>query len=178
MRHHLPAAAAATICGFSLLAFPAAAQTDIKARAAAFERLTACRIIDDAGRRLACYDAAAAALDQAEKAGELVVVDKGQVREAKRMSFGFDLDALNIFDRGDRPEQVEKVTLEVRSARQGEGGKWIMVMTDGQVWRQLERDQGASAPKAGSRVEIRRGISNSYLASIDGRALVRVKRDK
>jgi len=169
-----PIAAALAI---TVAAAPAAAQ-DLKARAAGFDRLTACRSVADPQARLACYDEAAAALDKAEKSGELVVVDKGQVREAKRQSFGFDLDAFKIFDRGDKPEQIERVTLEVKSARQVDGGKWVMVMTDGQSWRQTEIMSAAGIPKPGSKVEIRRGMSNSYLASIDGRALVRVKRDK
>ena len=148
-------------------------------RAAALKRLSECRQIPDEARRLACYDEAAAAIDAAESSGELVVMDRGQVREAKRSLFGFDTSALNIFDRaGGKPEVIENVTLTVERAFRGEGGKWVMVMTDGQVWRQIDSEPVASPPKKGSKAEIRRAALGSYFLNIDGQRAIRARREK
>ncbi len=147
-------------------------------RAAVLKQLSACRSIADETARLACYDEAAAAVDAAEAAGELVVMDRGQVREAKRSLFGFDTSALSIFDRGDKPEQIDNVTLTVERAFRGEGGKWVIVMNDGQVWRQIDREQMYKDPKKGMKAEVRRASMGSYFMNIDGQRAIRARREK
>src|SRR5690606_28666563 len=52
----------------------AAADAPTGQRAAAFEALMACRGEADDARRLACYDAAAGRIGEAEKSGDIVVV--------------------------------------------------------------------------------------------------------
>lgn len=147
-------------------------------RAEALKQLSACRAIADDAQRLACFDQAAAGIESAERSGELVVMDRGQVREAKRSLFGFDVSGLNFFDRGDQPVQVDNVSLTVERAYRADGGKWVMVMTDGQVWRQIDNEQVAAPPKKGSRAEIRRAALGSYFLNIDGQRAVRARREK
>ena len=147
-------------------------------RADVVKRLSECRQIADSAQRLACYDAAAAAIDAAEQSGDLVVVDRGQVRAAKRSLFGFDTSALNIFDRGDQPEVVDDVTLTVERAYRGEGGKWVLVMSDGQVWRQIDSEPMGTAPRRGSKAEVRRAALGSYFMNIDGQRAIRARREK
>lgn len=156
---------------------PTAAVTD---RAAALKQLSDCRTVADEAERLACYDAAAAAVDAAEASGELVVMDRGQVQSAKRSLFGFDTSALNIFDRGD-PERrvvVDNVTLTVERAYRGEGGKWVVVMSDGQVWQQVDNTDMYKAPKAGMEARIRKAALGSYFMNIDGQTAIRARRIK
>ncbi len=77
-------------------------------RAQALQDLARCRTITDDQARLACFDKAAATFDEAEKAGDIVVVDKAQAGEVKRQAFGLNLNgALGIFDRGIHAEKVE-----------------------------------------------------------------------
>lgn len=149
-------------------------------RAAALKSLSDCRAIADDSARLACFDAAAASIDQAETSGELVVVDRGQVREAKRSLFGFDTSALNFFDRGDGEARVEvsNVTLTVDRAYRGEGGRWVMVMTDGQVWRQIDSSGPYNPPRQGSKAEIRKASLGSYFLNVDGQTAIRARREK
>lgn len=156
---------------------PQAAVTD---RAAALKQLSDCRGVSDEAQRLACYDEAAAAVDAAEASGELVVMDRGQVREAKRSLFGFDTSALNIFDRGGGEQRVvvENVTLTVERAYRGEGGKWVLVMTDGQVWRQIDNSGPYAPPKQGSEAKIRKAALGSYFLNIDGQTAIRARREK
>lgn len=149
-------------------------------RAAALRSLSDCRSITEDSARLACYDAAAAGIDRAETSGELVVVDRGQVREAKRSLFGFDTSALNFFDRGSGEARVEvaNVTLTIDRAYRGEGGRWVMVMTDGQVWRQLDNQGPHNPPRNGSTAEIRKASLGSYFLNVDGQTAIRARREK
>ena len=156
---------------------PSAAAPD---RAAALKQLSDCRRIADEAQRLACYDGAAAAVDAAEAAGDLVVMDRSQVQTAKRSLFGFDTSALNIFDRGDpaRRVVVENVTLTVERGYRGEGGKWVLVMTDGQVWKQVDTTNLGNPPKRGSEAKIRKASLGSYFVNIDGQTAIRARREK
>jgi hypothetical protein len=149
-------------------------------RAASLKQLSDCRAIADDSARLACYDAAAATIDRAETTGELVVVDRGQVREAKRSLFGFDTSALNFFDRGEGEARVEvsNVTLTIDRAYRGEGGRWVMVMTDGQVWRQIDSSGPYNPPRQGSKAEIRKASLGSYFLNVDGQTAIRARREK
>jgi hypothetical protein len=149
-------------------------------RAAAFKKLSDCRGIQDDAARLACYDEAAAGIESAERSGDLVVMDRGQVRDAKRSLFGFDTSALNIFDRGDNEHRVEvnNVSLTVDRAYRGEGGHWVMVMTDGQVWRQVDSNGPYNPPHRGSTAEIRKAALGSYFLNVDGQTAIRARREK
>ncbi|MES2033015.1 MAG: hypothetical protein V4466_02470, partial [Pseudomonadota bacterium] len=53
-----------------------------KSRAGALQAVVDCRAVTDGTARLACFDAAAAQLDAAEKSGAVVVLDRAQVKEA------------------------------------------------------------------------------------------------
>ena len=173
----LATALAAVALGGPALAQPSAAATD---RAAALKQLSDCRRVADEAQRLACYDAAAAAVDTAEASGELVVMDRGQVQTAKRSLFGFDTSALNIFDRGD-PERrvvVDNVTLTVERGYRGEGGKWVVVMSDGQVWQQIDNTNLNDPPKRGDEARIRKASLGSYFMNIDGQTAIRARRQK
>jgi hypothetical protein len=165
------------------LAAPALAQNPPAAttgRADALKTLSACRTITEDQARLACYDAAARGVDEAESRGELVVMDRGQVRDAKRSLFGFDTSALNIFDRGggDARVEVDNVTLTVDRAYRGEGGRWVMVMTDGQVWRQIDSNGPYNPPKHGSEARIRKASLGSYFLNVDDQTAIRARREK
>lgn len=164
----------------AMLAGAAAAQTPADARADLLQRVTACRAMSDDQARLACFDAATAALDAAERKGELVVMDQTQIREAKRRAFGLELgDAFRVFERGEGgAQEVDEVTLTVAQASRGADDRWLVTTTDGQVWRQTEAGRGARAPQAGSSLEIRRGALGSFFMKIDGQRAVRARREK
>lgn len=161
-------------------AFARAPAADTAGRAAALKTLSDCRAITDDTARLACYDAASAAIEHAETSGELVVVDRGQVRDAKRSLFGFDTSAMNFFDRGpsETRVEVENVTLTIDRAYRADGGKWVMVMTDGQIWRQIDTNGPYDPPKHGSKAEIRKAALGSYFVNVDGQTAIRARREK
>lgn len=150
-------------------------------RADAVQKLIDCRAMTDNGARLACFDATVAALDVAEAKGEIVVVEKEQVKAVRRQAFGFTLPSLNIFDRDDkseRTEALERITAKlVRASRNG-AGKWVMELEDGAVWIQTDSESLPRGAKAGSTVEIRKASMGSFFINVDRQRAIRASRAK
>lgn len=156
---------------------PALAAEGIPGRAAPLQAVVDCRKLPDPTERLACYDAATATLDAAEKAGDVVVVDRAQVREARRAAFGFDFKMPAFMTAGEKPEEMDRLTATVDSARMGADGKWVIKLTDGAVWRQIDTKRMFKDPKHGSTVEIRTATMGSFFMKVDGQMQIRVHRD-
>lgn len=146
-------------------------------RAAVLKAVVDCRSVSDSAARLACYDAAAARLDEAEAKGDVVILDREQTREARREAFGFSMPSLNIFSRGEAPERLERATYTVDRAWQ-QGGKWVVELDTGAVWRQIDDIDPRRAPHKGSVAEIKTGAIGSYFMKIDGQTAMRAHRDK
>lgn len=146
-------------------------------RAAVLQSVVDCRKLTDDAARLACYDAAIGKLDEAEKTGEVVVVDKAQVREARKAAFGFNFQMPSFMTAGEKPEELERISAVVASARQDASGKWIIKLEDGAVWRQIDTAVLSKDPKKGSKVEIRTAMLGSYFMKVDNNMQMRVHRD-
>jgi hypothetical protein len=147
-------------------------------RAGALEALSACRSVTDPAARLACYDAAAGRLDEAEKTGEIVVVDRKQAGEVRRQAFGFALPSLALFDKAEGTEKLDRVESVLKAARKGADGKWILQLENGAVWRQTDPEGPARTPRLGMTVSVRSAAMGSYLVSVDGQAGFRAKREE
>ncbi len=139
-------------------------------------RLVACRAVTAAEARLACYDAAASALDSAERQGEVVVVDRAQVNAARRQLFGFELPSITLFDAGPAPERIDSVETTLTRAVAAGDGKWTFVLADGSTWRQIDSERVNFRNQAGQAVRVRRATLGSYLLTIDRSRAVRVRR--
>lgn len=148
-----------------------------KPRVAQLQAVVDCRKLTDPTERLACYDGATAKLEAAEKAGEVVVVDREQVREAQRSAFGFNFRMPTIFSgdsaKGERMESLESTAAEVRQL----AGKWVIILPDGAIWKQTDNEPVGRPPKKGSKISIRQGAVGSYFLSVDGQRSFRAKRD-
>jgi hypothetical protein len=176
----------AAVAVFSLfcLGFPGMAAAKPKpaetaVRAKALQDLTQCRAIAEDQARLACFDRAAAAFDEAEKAGDIVVVDKAQATEVKRQAFGLNLNsALSMFDRGAHADKVDRVTMTVGEVKKTADGKWMITTTEGQIWRQIDSDPLDLTPKAGDTVVVSRGSLGSFFVKIGHNRDMRAHRDQ
>lgn len=142
-------------------------------RNAVVSGVSQCRSITDATARLACYDNAAAALEQAVAQNQLVVMDREQVRRTRRSLFGFALPSLNFFNDDDGMEQGE-VTGTVASARPLGHGKWQIRLEDGATWETTEAAR--NEPERGDTVRIRRAAMGSYWLNIRTGRAVRARR--
>ena len=119
---------------------------------------------------------AVAKMDKAETAGDIVVVDRQQVREAKREAFGFELPHFTLFDRGEKPETIDRVSAVAESAYVNSEGKWTVVLEDGAKWVQIDSENVEKAPRKGSKIEIRKASLGSYFLNIDGQRAIRARR--
>jgi hypothetical protein len=167
--------------------FAAAAAAQPPAQTPAPEPLTkvyACAAIAEAQARLACFDAAVAALKSAETQGDFAAVDAARVRQMQRESFGFTLPSLpKLGLPGMRPGPDGVVAAPVpdeqtmRIARLGRfDGRSSFVMENGQVWVLVESKSNRNA-RAGASVTIRRALMGSFLMSVEkGGAALRVRR--
>lgn len=169
----------ATVSAFVLCAASASAADRMEPRPALLQQLVDCRAQADAALRLACYDAQVAAIDDAESKKELVVVDKAQMKQARKSLFGFSLPKISLFGGGDDAAEEDDMKLletTIASARRMNDGNWRIELADGVFWRQMEA-KDIFAPKAGDKIKIRRASMGSYLASINSRSAFRIKRE-
>lgn len=139
-------------------------------------RLIDCRPMQDAAQRLACYDAAASALDAAERQGDVVVVDRAQVGEARRQLFGFQLPSISLFERGETVEQIDSIETTLTRASQSGEGRWLFTLADGSVWRQIDTEPVRFRNRGGEAVRVRRASLGSYQLVVGGSRAVRVRR--
>jgi hypothetical protein len=157
-------------------AAPSATAQKAEGRAELVQKLADCRKIADNTARLACYDSTAAAFDQAEAKGDIVVVDREQARKVRRQAFGFSLPSLSLFEKGETQEEIENVAAKIASVRQDATGKWILKLEDGAVWAQVDANELFKTPKPGMPVKIRRASMGSFLVSVDGTRAFRARR--
>lgn len=160
------------------LVAPAAGAAQSGERPELLSRLVDCRSITANAERLACYDARVSALDEAERKREVVVVDRAQVREARRSLFGLTLPKIRLFgDRDDAPEEPEFAQIEttLKEAAQA-GGRWRFTLQDGANWVQTDSEELARTPRPGQAIRIRKGALGSFLANIERQPAIRVKR--
>lgn len=154
----------------------ALAQTQ-RDRAAALKDVAACRGISGDAARLACYDQTVALLDSAEHTGDIVVLDRAQVRDANRQLFGFEFTNPFAGRLGGAPEpEVEAVETTLTSATAMVDGKWIFRLADGSEWRQVDSGAIRFANRAGVEVRIRRAALGSYMMTLERSRAVRVRR--
>jgi len=140
--------------------------------------LEQCRQITDAAQRLACYDRTAPALVTASKSGEINIVDRGQLKQARRSLFGFSMPKLPFFagdqSAADTPDQIETT---IKSAREVGYGRYQIVVTEGNaIWETLEESIRISEPRAGQKIVIRRGPMGSYFLRLNGQVGVKGRR--
>lgn len=119
------------------------AQSDTQANAVF--TIKKCTKIQSDRDRLACYDMAAGKLAAAVDSGDIVVIDKATVQEAKKEVFGLDLPTLSgigkIFRSGSaKGLRVDQNTIQVNitSVEQIGYKKNRFILENGQVWDQVQ----------------------------------------
>jgi hypothetical protein len=178
--NRFPAAIFAAFLGLCCVAASGAAtaaKIDKAARAAAVQTVLDCRALTDGAKRLACFDAAVAAMEDAEAKGDLVTMDREQRREVRRQAFGLSLPAFTLFDHGEKSEDVDKLTAQVAEASKTGTGRWVIRLEGGATWRQIDDTDLYKTPHPGSVAVLRRAALGSFFMKIDGDSAFRVHRD-
>lgn len=158
-----------------LLAAPAVALARDRAaekRSPLIGDILSCAAEKDDAKRLACYDRAAATLAAADKKGDVVVVDREDVRKTRRALFGFNAVKIPFFH-GDRSQDEVAPQLEttVTGVKSDGYDKFYLTLADGGVWKTTE--PARFDPKPGQPIRIKRGGFGSFY--VDGGRLAGVK---
>lgn len=154
-------------------------------RVAVIQQLLDCRSVADSAARLTCFDAQVAALATAEAAQDIRIIDREQVREARRGLFGFSLGNLNLFGRGENEEAemasqdiVQEIVGTLAAVGRNASGGLIYVLDNGQRWSQNDSASPGRTPHVGQAITIRRASLGSFMASVEGRPGIRVRRER
>ena len=151
------------------LAFAAPAAPD---RAAVVQALSDCRKLTEDAARLACYDKAAGAFEQAETKGDVVVVTREHVQQVRRQAFGFSLpsiDLLGAFAGGAKKgEGFDRLTLALQEVHRGKDGHWVLQGEDGAVWKQTDDQEFFKDPPKGTKMIITHGTLGSFFCDVQG----------
>lgn len=167
----------ATLIAILLPATSGHAQNSAPGRSPLIEQIGRCRQVTSDAERLSCFDRAAGALDSAERQGEVVVVERGQIREARRQLFGFEIPALPpVFGSDAAEEKIDAVETTLLSAGQGSDAKWLFRLADGSEWRQIDSAPVRFQNREGVEIRVRRAALGSYLLTAGRSRAVRVKR--
>ena len=163
--------------GIAAPAFAAPAPNVTAQRAQQLQALTECRKVTEPTARLACYDKAAAALDEAEAKGDVVVVNREQARQVRRQAFGFTMPSITLFERGEKAEEVAATESTIAEAKRLNTGRWQIRLADnGGLWVQIDATEIPLDPKVGDRVKIRKASLGSYQMTIANQREVKVHR--
>ena len=137
------------------IAAPGLAQDAVKSPNAAAKVLE-CRAITDDTARLACFDRSVAAFETARTKGDVAIVDREDVRQARRKLFGFSIPDFGIFgghkdsrgrdEEGD--DEVKEIVGTIRSVSRGQDG-FVIALEDGARWAQTDGKPLGRQPSAG-----------------------------
>ena len=160
----------------ALAAPPPNAATAPAPRAAQFEALTRCRALTDPAERFACLERSALALEQAADRGDIVIIDRQQIRTTKRTLFGLPIPRLDIFGSGDQQEEISEVDGVVASASRNGDGRWSLELAGGARWLQIDDRVLGRSPRAGDKVRIERASLGTFMMKIGRHPGIRVRR--
>lgn len=163
------------LVALAALAWPAPASPKDEVRAPQLQKLVDCKSIADPAGRLACYDREVAAIDSAERSRELVVVEKEQVRRARRTLFGLPLPRIDLLAGERDGDELRQIEGKVASARQNPQG-WRITLDDGSSWQQTDGKTLFRDPRPGDAVTVSRGTLGSFFLKVGNIPPVKVKR--
>ena len=144
------------------------------------QELRTCQAETEADERLACFDKVTGALVNAADSGDLTIVDREKVRDTRRKLFGFSIPDFGIFgghdkDRKDEKE-FEQLDTTIAKVRYGPRGSLILTTQEGAVWEISDAPTRLRSTRAGQKLEIRKGVLNSYFLRINGQSGVKGQR--
>ena len=163
----------------ALIAGGAEGQAPVRDGAGAGDRVlqsfARCRAVTAPDARLACFDAAASALETAVRSKDVQIVDRQDVRTARRSLFGFTLPRIDLFggrSEADAKDAFQELNTTVASARTVANNRVELRLAEGDaLW--VTTDPLAFAPRAGTKVRIRKGALGNYFINLDGERSVR-----
>ncbi len=163
------------------LSLPAAAQTPAENTPEVLSAAYRCVEIAEDAARLDCYDRAINRLRQAETQGQIVAVDRAQAATIERDAFGFHLPSLATLIPGfggteGAQADIANVEMEVARVVELANGRHRFVMTNGQIWTQVD-PQSVRNVRPGDTITVRRAALGSFMLSPRHGAAHRIRRE-
>ncbi len=142
--------------------------------------LQECRAQADAAPRLACYDKAVDALTAATDSQQVVVIDRAEVRQARKGLFGFAMPRIGFLSGrpGNAEDEADASHLDttITKVRPLAYGKWRFTVENGGVWETTEIDSRFEDPAVGAKVTIEKGALGAYYAKVGKGRRVQARR--
>lgn len=142
--------------------------------------LQGCRTLTDAAARLACYDRAVDALAAATASGDVVVVERTEVRKARKGLFGFTLPRIGFLtgkpDNAEDVADAKELATVITASRSIGNGKWRFTVEGGALWETVEANMAFRDPLPGRKVVIERGSLGAYFVAVEKGRRVQAKR--
>ena len=160
-------------------AAPAAAADPAPKNSALLQSIRACQQVQDSAARLSCFDKAAAALVGAAAQGDVAIVDREQVRNARRSLFGFALPSFPFLSesKDEKDQEPKELVTKLASFRSLGAGRYAFVVEDGNATWETTESVPLGDVGRGDAVTIQRGgFLGSYFAQIGSNRWVRVRR--
>jgi len=167
------------ICGMAatfMLIFPETGHGRPQEQLDPVAEITACRLIAESTLRLACMDRAAHLLVQSHERGELTIINRAQVHEARRKLFGFSGAFPPFFGGNDQEEEISAIESTLIRLTRDSGGRWVFQLADGSEWRQVDNESPHLRAQTGTQVRIRRAAFGSYMLNVGHARAIRVRR--
>ena len=159
-----------------LIASPAFAQRDNAQQPPQVSQLASCRTLVDQAQRLACFDRVSAEFMDAVVRGEISIINRAEVAEARRSLFGFNLPSIPFLGKRGDDDPPRELTSTLVSIRMYAPERYRFVIKDGNaVWETTETLYMGKA-KPGSKVTIRRGPMGGHAVRIDDSQWARARR--
>ena len=147
---HFPIAA--TLCVASLLALPANAQETA-------DPYASCAAIADDAQRLACFD-------ETFSRQQVVMAEAAEAEEEQREAvFGFREEDAALEDANDESTLTVTVTEVLQGARRSQ----VLLLDNGQLWREIDGSTLRNRVRAGWQGEVSRHWSGAYEIRFEGR---------
>jgi hypothetical protein len=142
------------------------------------QSLTRCRELETPAAQLECFQKATSALETAVKSKDVTILDRQDIRKARRSLFGFTLPRIGLFSSGNRDDspddrkELEELNTSIASVRPIANGRVeLRLAEDDALW--VTTDPMAFPPKVGAKVRIRKGALGNYFIMAEGSRSVR-----
>jgi hypothetical protein len=145
------------------------------------DALAQCRTITDPKSRLDCYDKASEIIVAARDKHDIVVVDREEVKQARKSLFGFTSPNLNLFghnkDKASFPEEeIKQIEGVVETAQLLGDGNWSIILDNQAMWLQTDNQTIVNEPHKGSKIIIKRGALGAFWMIIERQPAIKVQR--
>ncbi len=135
------------------------------------QNLYACKAVDGAASRLACYERQTAILEDAERRSEIAVVDTRAEQQRRRAAFG-----AKVSDEARASSTLAEIKTTLVSATPGGAGLLVFALADGARWIQVDDAPIPGRLRPGSAVVVKRTMLGGYKMTIDSRPAFKVRR--